>query len=465
MSVARERGQALIVAILALLVLTLLGLALTSMSMVSMTVSINDREASEALYAADSGIAHAVAILEAQQWPSFDPGLQGGDGQACTGDELAPAPSPAPALAPAAELIPAAGRAFPPAGRYRVELCDDDALERSTNRPPVLPDADPNHDANGRVLLRSTGTGRNGASATIEAVLARLELPGLLVDGNLRINGNPSVMGAGGSVHANGSLELLGTPCAQQYFSASRSVSGAGAAQGGAGCTGAAADLRPAQHEVPVPVIMPASLRPRADYILGADGLIRNQAGAVVTLVGWSWAAGSHRWSGGGDIPGGAYYVEGNVDISGNPGHSGPGPSPLPLTLIAEGWVDITGTPEIVPALTGSPTYSVVAGTDLRVSGDSATVYWGLLYAGDQIDFAGDASVVGQVIAKNAGDLGFPANPADPAQNNLVRLQDGTMAISGNARIRYDGGGLGALAVTGWRECRGSDPDNPCGIP
>jgi hypothetical protein len=461
-----ERGQALIVAILALLVLTLLGLALTSMSMVSMTVSINDREAGEAFYAADSGVAHAVAILESQAWTDFDPALQRGDGRGCTGDELAPLPSPPPELAPAAELIPAGGRAFPPAGRYEVRVCDDDSLERSIQRPPGLPDSDPDHDANARVLIRSTGMGGNGASATVEALLMRVELAGLLVDGNLRLNGNTSVMGAGGSVHANGSLELLGTPCAQQYFSATGGVSGAGSALGGGGCSAAGADVRPNQEEVAVPMLAPASLRQRAAYILGADGQIRDPAGAPVALAGWSWDSGAKRWSGGPDIPGGAYYVEGNVEISGNPGNVAPASAPLPLTLIAEGSVDFTGAPRIVPALMSFPAYAVVAGADVRLAGNPGASYTGLFYARDQIDFTGNPTLVGQVIAKDAGDQGFPAVPADPAQNNLVRRQDGAIALGGNARIFYDGaGGLAGVAITGWRECRGPDPDDPCGLP
>ena len=462
----KERGQALIVAILTLLVLTLLGLALTSMSIVSMTVSTNEREASEALYLADSGVSHATAILSTQSWADFDPALTSGDGQGCTGDELAAAPVGAAGFPPAAELIPAAGRAFPPAGSYRVFVCDDDSLERVSNRPPTLPDADANHDANQRVFVRSTGSGRNGASATVEVMLARVELPGLLVDGNLRLNGNISVMGTGGSVHANGSLDIVGNPCAQEYFSASGPISGGGGAQGGAGCTRGGSDVRPAQDPIPVPLIIPATLRPRADYILGADGFVRNQAGAVVPSAGWSWDAGSRRWSGGGNIAGGTYYAEGNIDISGNPGRGGPGPSPLPLTLIAEGWIDVTGTPNLVPSLIGAPAYSFVAGTDLRLAGNPGTTYSGLLYAGDQIDFTGNPNVNGQVLANNNGDLGYPPNPADPAQNNLIRLQAGSMAISGNVTITYNGGGgLTSLTLAGWRECRGGDPDNPCGVP
>jgi hypothetical protein len=216
-----------------------------------------------------------------------------------------------------------------------------------------------------------------------------------------------------------------------------------------------------------VPSITPTSLRPRADYILGADGFIRNQAGAVVPVPGWGWDAASRRWSGGGNIAGGTYYAEGNIDISGNPGRGGPpGSGPLPLTLIAEGWIDVGGTPNLVPALVGVPSYAFVAGTDVRLAGNPGTTYSGLIYAGDQIDFVGNPNLNGQVIANDNGDLGYPANPANPAQNNLVQLDGGFMTISGNPTITYNGGGgLTSLSLLGWRECRGDDPDNPCGVP
>ena len=36
-----------------------------------------------------------------------------------------------------------------------------------------------------------------------------VELPAILVDGNLRLVGTPSVMGLQGAIHANGSLDLI----------------------------------------------------------------------------------------------------------------------------------------------------------------------------------------------------------------------------------------------------------------
>jgi Tfp pilus assembly protein PilX len=58
-----ERGAALITAIFAILLGTLLGVALFYLSMSSLTVAVNDRDNTEALYLADAGISHASALL------------------------------------------------------------------------------------------------------------------------------------------------------------------------------------------------------------------------------------------------------------------------------------------------------------------------------------------------------------------------------------------------------------------
>ncbi len=462
MSARREAGAALVLALLVLLVVTFLGLALTTMSAVSMAVAVNERQAADAFYLADSGVAHALALLGSQDpWSGFDAFLASGEGRACTGDELASEPRNATAYPPPSERIPVAGRPVPRFGSYQVRLCDDESVEANG----LVPDLDPDHDANGRILIRSIGSGREGASATVEAAVARVSLPALLVDGHLRVRGSPSVMGEGGSVHANGTLELEASPCAEKQWSATATIGGA--ALGGPGCTSGEAQLRPAQRSIPLPDLVPSSFKSRADYVLGSDGSIRDAAGTSVSVSGWSWNPRDHVWSTNGNVAAGTYYAEGSIQVFGDQRVIG---APVRLTLVAEGSVDLAGGVRIVPATAGLTMghagVAVVAGGDLRIAGDESTFYLGVFFASDQLEIVGNPTITGQLFAKNRGDLGYPPDPASAATRNLVRLQRGVMETSGDFALRYDGvTGLVSTRITTWRECRGQDPDNPCGVP
>ncbi len=143
--------------------------------------------------------------------------------------------------------------------------------------------------------------------------------------------------------------------------------------------------------------------------------------------------------------------------MSGNPGIS----SPLPLTLIAEGWIDISGNPDIIPSLTqGSVSYTLVAGTDLSISGSPNFPSPGLYFVGDQLKISGNPTMNGRVIAADSDDQPFP----NPGGINLVVLSGGFMEISGSPIITFDedSGGLIIPTVASWRECRGADPTNLC---
>jgi hypothetical protein len=191
-----ERGAALVSALLLLLIVSVLGMALNSLAVSDVTVSGNTQDAHEALALAESGLAHGQAILIGTG-VDFTNLLRRGDGQGCTGDELAGNPlPPVPAGYPTGgDLVPATGRVFG-AGRYLVTICDDHQTELTL----VPPNANPSVDVNNRILVRSVGFGRNGASAAVETTIVRTgagNLPGLVVDGNLRISGNPDIEGDG----------------------------------------------------------------------------------------------------------------------------------------------------------------------------------------------------------------------------------------------------------------------------
>ena len=490
---AGEQGIALVTALFALLLITLLGLALTANGIVAVTITTNEREGTEALYIAESGIEHAKAIILGYPPPptdDFDVFLQAGDGIACNGDELSNlnalgvVPLPAPLTVadaippPQPPPAPPGGMAFLPGGRYEVMVCDDHLAESTAPlAPPLLPDADPNNDANGLIRVVSTGFGRDNSTATVEIIIRTVPLPAVVTNGPLRINGNPHITGPGGAVHANGILDINGKPCAEDFFSTSETVVDITKGETGSGCDrppyvgyDSPADIREGEAVIPIPEINSAALgAANADYILGSDGVIRDQAGTIIgdATAGdwndWSWDPGNKRWVAGNDIPPGTYYAQdSNINISGNPGSGGPpGSPPMSLTLIADGWIEISGNPNIAPDLTiGSKTYSMVAGTDLKISGNPGTTYEGIHYAGHQIGFSGNPNINGQVFANNQDDTPYP----NPGGINLIVLDaDGFMSISGNPTINYSGTG-GAVAVTkaGWRECRGPNPANPC---
>ncbi len=463
-----ERGVALIAVLGAVLMLTALGLAITTLGILGNTLSTNQKEMKEALFIADSGIAHAKSILLSGAAVELNSYLQAGNGVACDGDELS-APPPSPLTGGDAITSTASGgHPFGP-GRYEVQVCDDHAIESATTEPPDLPDTDPNNDANGTIRVIATGFGQNGAAATIEILMSSSALPGIVVDGNLRLNGDPIVLGEGGIVHANGDLELAGVPCTEQYVSAVGSVTEGGMT--GAGCAtppfmgwDSPPDERSGEVYIYIPPLEPVNYRVHADYILKVDGSVETQAAVVLKPPGpgnwgnWDWDPGNQIWTAGDPIPAGTYYSEGNIKVSGNPGSPG---SPLPLTLIAEGWIDISGNPEMIPALTlAGAGYSAIAGTDLKIGGNPVNGFKGAFYAKDQFDISGNPILAGQVIAGNQGDLPFP----NPAGINLIELKaGGIMEISGNPTIvNSEVDAVLFSAQSGWRECRGSDPLNPC---
>lgn len=452
---AGERGAVLVMALLIALIVTLLGLSLATFGNRSVGSAREERQQDDALVVADAGLTHAKAILSALVMDYFTPILGVGDGNGCTGDELSAAPAGMLFFPPAAELIPPGGRQIG-TGRYRVFVCDDHVDELAG----LPPDVSPNIDANRRVKVRSVGTGVSGATVTLEIRVDLIDMPALIVDGDLRIGGSQTYMGAGGSVYARGNLDLSGGPCAEQYFAAGGSIFNGTNAHGGGTCAGPP-DLRPDWEPLQLPTLSPASFATQATFLLGSDGRVRNQAGVILGINnwnGWNWTPGQMTWRAGTTIPPGVYYSQGsNINVIGSP-PSGIGF--MPLTLISDGWIDINGSPRMVPALPGPPAISMIAGTDIRISGSAGNPFTGLHYALHQVEFSGTPSMTGQVIVKNIGDGPYPASGVG---SNLIALgADGYVQFNGNVNLSYAGGNLRFPAYSRWRECR-QNTANPCG--
>ena len=450
-----EQGAALITAIFALLLVTLLGVALTSIGETSRTVSHNDRENTEALYIAEAGLTHALKLMDAVPGSDYTSILQAGNGTAGDGDELSTRPN---------GPIPAGGLLFG-GGSYRVAVSDDnDETGGIANNP--------NADTNKRVVITSIGLGRNGATATVEVIIGVTPAPALLVEGQLRISGNPNIMGSGGAAHANGLLDIDGRPCAEQYISSAAGIVDGDKVGTGAGCDGN--DSRPAQEKITVPNYDPnaaanAGLRANADYVLGDDGKVYDKSGAQIAdasggkwevpvggdTMTWDWNSGNKEWTLGGDaVVEGTYYADGsNIKISGNAGSKAA--SPPKVTLIAEGYIDISGTPNFVPHLTYNDVpVSMIAGTDLVISGNPVSGTFtsqGLHYAAGQLKLSGNPDIFGQVMSADLNDNDSPGgkNPVD------IKAGDDFVVVSGNPTITYTvGEGSGVPGILSWREVR-----------
>jgi hypothetical protein len=461
-----EQGVALVFVLIMLSVMTMIGLGITGIGMVATTVTVNAGETAGALAIADAGLSHARRLILWQEWTSLNVFLTNAGGAACDGDELSAVPAGAAAGYPAlaSDLIPAAGVAFG-GGTYQVFVCDDHVTDINPTTGAL--DMDPNNDANRRILVRSVGVGANGATSTVEQMFGTADLPAVIVNGNVLATGNPSFMGAAGAIHSNGSMDLAGNPCAQQYYSSTGNIATSGGSiGGGAGCTGAAVDARPGSAPINLPIVNPDTYKALATYWLESNGsCVVVASGAACAAVGWTFNAATTTWSNAGAILPGTYWINGNVIQEGSPGTAA---VPLPLTILAKGYIDIGGTPATTPALSvpglgASPVgLTAVAGTDVRIRGNH-TGFNGLYYANHQIDVQGGSTINGQLLALNAADTTYPVGVG--AGLNLVQLNAaGQMVFTGNPTINFAGNGVQALAVLRWRECRtGANVADPCG--
>lgn len=463
-----EQGIALVFVLIMLSVMTMIGLGITSVGMVATTVTVNAGETAGAMAIADAGLAHARRLILWQEWPAINVLLQNGAGVACDGDELSVVPAGAPAGFPAGvnDLIPAAGRAFG-GGTYQVFVCDDHATD--VNPVTGVLDVNANLDVNRRIIVRSIGTSPTGATATVEQIYSSVDLPAVIINGNVVATGNPNIMGAAGALHGNGSLEVAGNACAQQYFSAGASVAVTGNSVGsGAGCNAAPA-TQPDSPPLNVPVLTADMYKPDADYWLNSNGTCWSKlanANVLCGAIGWSYNAGSSTWSDGpgGTVPPGTYWVDGNVDMNGNHGSA---LLAMPLTILAKGHVTVAGSPRTQPALfvpglgVNNTGLSIVAGTDIQLVGNTLQLVDSVYYAAHQLDVTGSPSITGQVIALNQADTPYPV----AGGTNLVPLgAGGRMVFSGSPTITFNGNGMQSLRAREWRECRTSnDPANPCG--
>jgi hypothetical protein len=183
--------------------------------------------------------------------------------------------------------------------------------------------------------------------------------------------------------------------------------------------------------------------------------------------TGWSYSGGANAsWgiltnNNGLEAGGHTWYVVGqdnhptsknggNVKLTGNVGSSG---TPLQVTIMTTGSIEISGTPNMRANLTALKTpllppfvkidMLMAAVQDIKINGDvSASIsFTGISYAGEQVELSGNGSINGQVIA-----LSLPHISGTPVSANGIT---GSFELTLN-----DGNSIGRIRLFSWRQIK-----------
>ncbi len=290
-------------------------------------------------------------------------------------------------------------------------------------------DGDLTKDFDHMIFLSAVGIVDNTTTSVETLVYNPPGLPvaAVTTNGDTTYGGDTHVMGACGSIHANGDLTLSGSTSIIDVNATSTGTTDVGTATvNGSAISGA--------PEVPVPNIDVTEYKDHADYVFKSDGTIEDKNGDPV-VAGPIWADWSHnmaqqKWrNGNGFAAVDAFiYVEGNVDISNiDSGNAG---DKWELTLVATGFVSIGGNEHIInkkdPALPPDiQNLFIAAGTDVDLAGAVNQNIEGFVYAWEQLKLSGNADFLGALMAYNGGSA-----------ENLVSSN----AISGSSQVTYSCG-------------------------
>ncbi len=436
-------GIALATALFGVVVVTVLAMGMWTIARVNNFSAVNREDAARALNMAEGGATHALGLLRGPlQLTTPTNLLQGSDFTPDTDDDFLLIGY---GLS-VANMIPPEGIAVQ-GGTYFVTLMDDPAHPGETDGNPLT-------DSNGRIIAQCTGVTDTGASATINVVIGVASLPAIGTNGSLLINGNPNILGACGGAHANQVVVVSGTTTVQTQVSASQTVQVSGQInQAGGGASTPLSNQPPIQ----IPVLNPMNFCGTSDYILQANGMFVDMTvdppstvdATSVPVNGWTRGSSNPvEWNlSGNTTASGSYCIMGNVVISGNPGEppdpppAPQTPSPIPLSIFANGSVQYSGNPYITAAHPSGAL--IIANGDVAISGNPQGItdsYNGLIYAQSQCQLNGNPVIGGSILCFDA--------PDPPGSSNFVN-QNG---ISGNPTMRYECGGMqvGLRMILSW---------------
>ncbi len=449
-----ERGMALMGVLMLLLIVSAASSGLWVSAQTESAVAINHESAARASAAAEAGANHAtdLTLRSLRQWrangfatPSAavtnlllgPDGLGGTPATDADNGSLEALGIPRP---PTRLVL-----AGPNQAAYSVRLLDEDDPNRGFALDPadqlrIGEDGQPTVDANSRVLIQATGFADNGTTTTLEVVIVPIAAPALLSDGDLIVQGHPSVLGTNGHVHSNGGLEVGGSADIDGNATAGGGYTEVGNPNIGGSTSGAA---------LPIPVmdVHASDYRGLADLILTSAGQITDATTAVIcdasadhgacAAAGYTWIYdGANGWRAtalGANADDRTFYAETGLTITGNIGTSG---NPWNVTLVAEGDIDISGNGKIEA---DTPGLLFVTDRDLQMTGGKDQVgAEAQILVREQASLAGNVSLRGQLIIQDAASV-----------SDLVTAS----AMRGNASITNNGTLVGtSFSAASWRE-------------
>jgi hypothetical protein len=375
----------------------------------------NRQSATRAVHVAEAGVNHALGLLRGSlRSRSFSRILLGSDNATGTPTTQADDSLFIGWGLAAGDQIPLAGQNYQ-GHTYFVTVADD----------PADTDGNVRADMNGRVLIRCRGVNSDGATATVEAIVGAVPMPGVTVDGDLEFSGSNSVInGACGGAHANGSVTSNGPgPTIGTQVSATGGVNGNYRRP-----DGTAAPELTNQDPIVVPDLNPMNYCADADYTMLANGagILNTLTGLPAVLAGWTWDVPTLSWKGSnlGVAAAGTYCAQGNVWVAGN---SGTVAAPLSISILATGSIKMDGTPVLVPDHPDG--ILAMAAGDVYLAGIAAAGavnYSGMVYAGAQCVGAGTVTLYGQLVCANGAQ---PVGAYEWAPSNEV---------AGSFKVNFD---------------------------
>lgn len=287
-------------------------------------------------------------------------------------------------------------------------------------------------DRDDTIILTINAVLSNGKEAQIQALI-RYKPPiyepqnAVETNGTLGLSGNVAILGDQGSIYANDNIEISGSSSVAQDVYSTGTINNKGTVGGG---------TYPGSPATDVPSISPTQYASLADYELRVNGDVYSTTGMVVVgtatkfneVLGWKYDGG--QWQYNSNVSyNGTYYVLGDKDVwvGGSPGSDA---DPWDVTLLVTGDVTIKGSPVMAPDSTG---VVLLAGKDLVVAGGGRMkVVNGLVAAHEQIGIQGTLDLTGVLVAE------------DGPQTVDSLIEPGGKAldveISGNVKITYNGG-------------------------